>query len=134
MNNAFDNKRNKEDLSSDNNEGEYKENFTNFNSKLNLKEKDIIEALKKVFDPEIPVNIYDLGLIYNIEIINKFEAKITMTLTTPNCPVAKEMPLMVSNSIKNLEGFKSANINIVWDPPWNKDMMSEDAKLALDIA
>ena len=117
----------------ENNEGEYKENFSNFNSNLNLTEKDVIEALKKVFDPEIPVNIYDLGLIYNIEIIANFDVIVTMTLTTPNCPVAKEMPSMVSNAIKNLEGFKSASINIVWEPPWTKDMMSEDAKLALDI-
>ena len=117
----------------ENNEGEYKENFPNFNSNLNLTEKDVIEALKKVFDPEIPVNIYDLGLIYNIEIIANFDVIVTMTLTTPNCPVAKEMPSMVSNAIKNLEGFKSASINIVWEPPWTKDMMSEDAKLALDI-
>ena len=118
----------------ENNEGEYKENFPNFNSNLNLTEKDVIEALKKVFDPEIPVNIYDLGLIYNIEIIANFDVIVTMTLTTPNCPVAKEMPSMVSNAIKNLEGFKSASINIVWEPPWTKDMMSEDAKLALDIS
>ena len=117
----------------ENNEGEYKENFPNFNSNLNLTEKDVIEALKKVFDPEIPVNIYDLGLIYNIEIIANFDVIVTMTLTTPNCPVAKEMPSMVSNAIKNLEGFKSASINIVWEPPWTKDMMSEDAKLALAI-
>ena len=117
----------------ENNEGEYKENFPNFNSNLNLTEKDVIEALKKVFDPEIPVNIYDLGLIYNIEIIANFDVIVTMTLTTPNCPVAKEMPSMVSNAIKNLEGFKSASINIVWEPPWTKDTMSEDAKLALDI-
>jgi len=117
----------------ENNEGEYKENFSNFNSNLNLTEKDVIEALKEVFDPEIPVNIYDLGLIYNIKIIANFDVIVTMTLTTPNCPVAKEMPSMVSNAIKNLEGFKSASINIVWEPPWTKDMMSEDAKLALDI-
>ena len=131
MNNKSENDTKIESL--ENNEGEYKENFPNFNSNLNLTEKDVIEALKKVFDPEIPVNIYDLGLIYNIEIIANFDVIVTMTLTTPNCPVAKEMPSMVSNAIKNLEGFKSASINIVWEPPWTKDMMSEDAKLALDI-
>ena len=131
MNNKSENDTKIESL--ENNEGEYKENFSNFNSNLNLTEKDVIEALKKVFDPEIPVNIYDLGLIYNIEIIANFDVIVTMTLTTPNCPVAKEMPSMVSNAIKNLEGFKSASINIVWEPPWTKDMMSEDAKLALDI-
>ena len=131
MNNKSENDTKIESL--ENNEGEYKENFSNFNSNLNLTEKDVIEALKKVFDPEIPVNIYDLGLIYNIEIIANFDVIVTMTLTTPNCPVAKEMPSMVSNAIKNLEGFKSASINIVWEPPWTKDMMSEDAKLALAI-
>ena len=131
MNNKSENDTKMESLET--NEGEYKENFSNFDSNLNLTEKDVIEALKKVFDPEIPVNIYDLGLIYNIKIIANFDVIVTMTLTTPNCPVAKEMPSMVSNAIKNLEGFKSASINIVWEPPWTKDMMSEDAKLALDI-
>ena len=98
---------------------------------MDLKEK-VIDEIKKIYDPEIPVNIYELGLIYDVSIIEKV-VKVKMTLTTPNCPVAKEMPSMVSNAIKNLEGFKSASINIVWEPPWTKDMMSEDAKLALDI-
>ena len=131
MNNKSENDTKMESLET--NEGEYKENFSNFDSNLNLTEKDVIEAVKKVFDPEIPVNINDLGLIYNIEIINNFDVIVTMTLTTPNCPVAKEMPSMVGNAIKNLKGFKSASIKIVWEPPWTKDMMSEDAKLALDI-
>ena len=117
----------------ENNEGEYKENFPNFNSNLNLTEKDVIEALKKVFDPEIPVNIYDLGLIYNIKIIANFDVIVTMTLTTPNCPVAKEMPSMVSNAIKNLEGFKSASINIVWEPPWGVEQMREAARLEINL-
>ena len=97
-----------------------------------LKEK-IITEIKKIYDPEIPVNIYDLGLIYEIELIDEYIVKINMTLTTPNCPVAGEMPSMVANSIKNLNGFKSVEINLVWEPPWTKDMMTEDAKLALDI-
>ena len=115
-------------------EDKHSETFDDFNRNLNLNESNIIEALKTVYDPEIPVNIYDLGLIYKIELNKSFDVKITMTLTTPNCPVAGEMPSLVANSIKKLEGFNSVNVNLVWDPPWNKDMMSDDAKLALDMA
>ena len=108
--------------------------FTNFQKNLNLTKTDIINALKKVYDPEIPVNIYDLGLIYKIHLDENYDVKIEMTLTTPNCPVAEEMPSMVANSIEELKGFNSVNVILVWDPPWNKDMMSEDAKLALDMS
>ena len=83
-------------------------------------------------DPEIPVNLYDLGLIYSIEIINK-NVLIEMTLTNPNCPVAGQMPQNVGKSIENLEGLKSLEVRLVWQPKWTKDLMSEDAKLALDI-
>ena len=114
-------------------DGSYKQKFTEFDENLKLNENDIINALKSVYDPEIPVNIYDLGLIYNIELSNNFDVKIIMTLTTPNCPIAGEMPLMVAKSIKNLKGFKSVDVHLVWEPTWTKDMMSEDAKLALDI-
>ena len=114
-------------------DGNYKESFSNCDENLKLNKEDVIKALKTVYDPEIPVNIYDLGLIYEIELIDEYIVKINMTLTTPNCPVAGEMPSMVANSIKNLNGFKSVEINLVWEPPWTKDMMSEDAKLALDI-
>ena len=114
-------------------DGNYKESFSNCDENLKLNKEDVIKALKTVYDPEIPVNIYDLGLIYEIELIDEYIVKINMTLTTPNCPVAGEMPSMVANSIKNLNGFKSVEINLVWEPPWNKDMMTEDAKLALDI-
>ena len=110
------------------------EQFTDFNETLNLNKTHIIDALKTVFDPEIPVNIYDLGLIYNIDLGNNFDVKIQMTLTSPNCPVAGEMPNMVANSIKKLGGFKSVTVDLVWEPPWSKEMMSEDAKLALDIS
>tara|TARA_B100000579_G_C22598241_1_gene741387 strand:+ start:44 stop:454 length:411 start_codon:yes stop_codon:yes gene_type:complete len=114
-------------------DGNYKESFSNCDENLKLNKEDIIKALKTVYDPEIPVNIYDLGLIYEIELIDDYIVKVNMTLTTPNCPVAGEMPSMVANSIKNLNGFKSVEINLVWEPPWTKDMMTEDAKLALDI-
>ena len=100
---------------------------------MDLKEK-VIEEIKKIYDPEIPVNIYDLGLVYNIDITKDLEVKVEMTLTTPNCPVAGEMPSLVANSIKKLGGFSGVRVNLVWDPIWNKDMMSEDAKLALDIS
>ena len=114
-------------------DGNYKESFSNCDENLKLNKEDVIKALKTVYDPEIPVNIYDLGLIYEIELIDEYIVKVNMTLTTPNCPVAGEMPSMVANSIKNLNGFKSVEINLVWEPPWTKDMMTEDAKLALDI-
>ena len=107
------------------------EEFDNFKKNLNLTKDHIIKSLKQVFDPEIPVNIYDLGLIYNIHLNDEKDIEIKMTLTTPNCPVAGEMPLMVAKSIKKLSGFKSIRILLVWDPTWTKDMMSEDAKLAL---
>ena len=114
-------------------DGNYKESFSNCDENLKLNKEDIIKALKTVYDPEIPDNIYDLGLIYEIELIDDYIVKVNMTLTTPNCPVAGEMASMVANSIKNLNGFKSVEINLVWEPPWTKDMMTEDAKLALDI-
>ena len=122
------------DASSENEEDTYYEKFEDINKNLNLGKENIVEALKKVFDPEIPVNIYDLGLIYNIGIDKDLGVKVEMTLTSPNCPVAGEMPSLVANSIKKLGGFSGVSVNLVWDPIWNKDMMSEDAKLALDIS
>ena len=83
-------------------------------------------------DPEIPVNIYDLGLIYSIKIV-KNNVIIEMTLTNPNCPVAGQMPENVGKSIEALKGLRSVEVNLVWKPIWTKDLMSEDAKLALDI-
>mgnify|MGYP001356640064 FL=1 len=97
----------------------------------NLKDK-IIKEIKKIYDPEIPVNIYELGLIYKIEIENNI-VKIDMTLTTPNCPVAESLPKMVKNNILNIEGVKDVDLNLVWDPPWTKDKMSEAAKLELNL-
>ena len=93
----------------------------------------IVDACKTVYDPEIPVNIYDLGLIYNIEVKNENEAYIEMTLTSPNCPVADSLPKMVKENIMSVEGVKKVNLKLVWSPPWTKDMMSEEAKLELNL-
>ena len=89
--------------------------------------------MKKVYDPEIPVNIYDLGLIYNIEVKNENEAYIEMTLTSPNCPVADSLPKMVKENINSIEEIKKVDLKLVWSPPWTKDMMSEEAKLELNL-
>ena len=110
--------------------------FEEFDDQKNnnvVKKEDIINQLKEVFDPEIPVNIYDLGLIYNIGINDEKSVKIEMTLTSPNCPVAESLPQEVSQKIKNLGGMTSLAVYLTFEPPWDKDKMSEDAKLALDI-
>ena len=99
---------------------------------MKIKEK-IIAEIKKVYDPEIPVNIYDLGLIYNIEVKNENEAYIEMTLTSPNCPVADSLPKMVKENINSIEEIKKVDLKLVWNPPWTKDMMSEEAKLELNL-
>ena len=99
---------------------------------MELKEK-IIEEIKKIYDPEIPVNIYDLGLIYDIQVKDKNTAKIKMTLTSPNCPVAESLPKEVKDGIMQVEGIDNVDLNLVWDPPWNKDRMSEAAKLELNL-
>ncbi|MEN8222012.1 MAG: SUF system Fe-S cluster assembly protein [Acidobacteriota bacterium] len=96
-------------------------------------EKAIIDVIKTVYDPEIPLNIYDLGLIYKIDIDEKKNVRIEMTLTSPNCPVADSMPNEVGEKVGNVEGVKSAYVELVWDPPFNKDMMSEEARLLLGI-
>ena len=99
---------------------------------MKIKEK-VIAEIKKVYDPEIPVNIYDLGLIYSIDIKNETEAYIEMTLTSPNCPVADSLPKMVKENISSIEEIKKVNLKLVWNPPWTKDMMSEEAKLELNL-
>ena len=91
----------------------------------------IIERLKKVFDPEIPVNIYDLGLIYNISVDGDSVAHITMTLTAPNCPVAESLPVDVKDAVMLVEGIKDCKVELTFYPPWSKDMMSEEAMLDL---
>ena len=97
-----------------------------------LKEK-IVSEIKKIYDPEIPVNIYELGLIYKIEIKETKKVNIDMTLTSPNCPVAESLPKMVKDNILKLEGVDDVDLNLVWDPPWTKDKMSEAAKLELNL-
>ena len=97
-----------------------------------LKEK-IISEIKKIYDPEIPVNIYELGLIYKIEIKGTKKVNINMTLTSPNCPVAESLPKMVKDNILKLDGIDDVDLNLVWDPPWTKDKMSEEAKLELNL-
>ena len=101
-------------------------------TELASKEK-IGEALKTVYDPEIPVDIYELGLIYEIKIENEDTAKVKMTLTSPNCPVAESLPKDVKDGIMQVEGISKVDLDLVWDPPWNKDMMSEAAKLELNL-
>ena len=109
--------------------------FREFNNEVSdtlIDEEEVIKCIKTVMDPEIPVNLYDLGLIYSIK-INENNVLIEMTLTNPNCPVAGQMPENVGKSIEHLEGLKSIEVKLVWEPTWNKNLMSEDAKLALDI-
>ena len=98
----------------------------------NIKNK-VIEEIKKIFDPEIPVNIYELGLIYKLEVDDKNKVNIDMTLTSPNCPVAESLPKEVKDNIMKIEGVSEVNLNLVWEPPWDKDKMSEAAKLELNI-
>ena len=98
---------------------------------MDIKDK-IIDEIRKIYDPEIPVNIYELGLSYNIEVTGK-KAKIKMTLTTPNCPVAESLPKEVKESAMQVEEIDEVDLELVWDPPWNKDMMSDAAKLELNL-
>ena len=93
----------------------------------------IIDEIKKIYDPELPVNIYELGLIYDIQVKNEKSAKIIMTLTTPNCPVAESLPKEVKESVMQVEGMEEVDLKLVWDPPWSKDMMSEAAKLEMNL-
>ena len=97
------------------------------------KKEEIIAEISKIYDPELPVNIYELGLIYDIQVDNEKTAKIKMTLTTPNCPVAESLPKEVKEGAMQVEGIEDVDLELVWDPPWNKDMMSEAAKLELNL-
>ena len=98
---------------------------------MDLKEK-VINEIKKIYDPEIPVNIYELGLIYDVSIIEK-NVKVKMTLTTPNCPVAESLPKEVKESIMDIDGVDKVDLDLVWEPPWDKSMMSDAAKLELNL-
>lgn len=101
---------------------------------MNLEfENKVIEALKNVFDPEIPVNIYDLGLIYELKISENKDVSIRMTLTAPNCPVAEDMPNIVREAVKSIDGVNEVTVDIVFEPPWDKDMISESGLIELGL-
>lgn len=93
----------------------------------------IVNVLKSIYDPEIPVDIYELGLIYDVFVNEDYDVKILMTLTTPNCPVAETLPLEVEEKVKSLDAVKSAEVEITFDPPWTQELMSEEAKLELGM-
>jgi|TARA_B110000495_G_scaffold201227_1_gene218178 FeS assembly SUF system protein len=90
-----------------------------------------VEAICEIYDPEIPVNIYELGLIYDVKVSENLDVKILMTLTSPSCPVAESLPLEIKEKVEEIKEVNSAEIEITWDPPWDKTMMSEEAKLEL---
>ena len=115
-----------------NKNGSYFKKFEFQNEVSLINNEQIIKCIKTVMDPEIPVNLYDLGLIYSIKNRNN-NIIIEMTLTNPNCPVAGQMPESVAKSIEQIYGLRSIEVKLVWKPTWSKDLMSEDAKLALDI-
>jgi FeS assembly SUF system protein len=94
---------------------------------------DIVAALKTVYDPEIPADIYELGLIYRVDIEDDRSVKVDMTLTTPNCPAAAELPQMVENAVASVQGVSGAKVNVVWDPPWDQSRMSDEARLVLNM-
>ena len=91
----------------------------------------IIKVLKTIFDPEIPVDIYELGLIYDVFVNEDFDAKVLMTLTSPNCPVAESLPAEVEEKVKSIKGINQVEVEMTFDPPWTKDLMNEEAKLEL---
>jgi FeS assembly SUF system protein len=93
----------------------------------------IISAIKTVYDPEMPVNVYDLGLIYGIDITDQGIVDISMTLTSPACPVAQSLPAQVEEAVTSVEGIDSARVTVVWDPPWSREVMSDEAKFALNL-
>ena len=100
---------------------------------MNELKNKVIAEVKKIYDPEIPVNIYELGLIYNIIVDENNNVKINMTLTSPNCPVAESLPKEVKDSIMKINEVNKVDLDLVWDPPWEKSMMSEAAKLELNL-
>ena len=102
-------------------------------SELDRLSNEIINVISGIYDPEIPVNIYELGLIYDVEISDLFDVNITMTLTSPNCPVAETLPKEVEEKVKSVGKIKNVAVEITFEPPWTKDMMSEEAKLELGM-
>ena len=107
--------------------------FISSREKMSELKNKVVAEIKKIYDPEIPVNIYELGLIYKIEINDEKKVNIEMTLTSPNCPVAESLPKMVKDNILKLDGVDDVDLKLVWDPPWTKDKMSEAAKLELNL-
>ena len=103
------------------------------NIDVNALGEKIVRVLKTIFDPEIPVDIYGLGLIYDVFVNEDYEVKILMTLTTPNCPVAETLPLEVEEKVKSLDEVKDSEVEITFDPPWSQDLMSDEAKLELGM-
>ena len=103
------------------------------NTEIEQLGEEIVKVICTIYDPEIPVNIYELGLIYDVKIENENTAKIIMTLTSPNCPVAESLPQEVKDSAMQVEGVEKVDLDLVFEPPWNKDMMSEAAKLELNL-
>ena len=95
--------------------------------------EDIVGVICEIYDPEIPVNIYALGLIYDVQVSDECDVKIIMTLTSPNCPVAESLPLEIEEKVKSLNDVKNVTVEIVFEPPWSKEMMSEEAKLELGM-
>ena len=126
------NNKNLSDFLPDRNSSYFKK-FDKVDKKIKITKEQIIEEIKKVKDPEIPVNLYDLGLIYNIDIDEYNNVLIDMTLTNPNCPVAGSMPESVGRAVEKINNLLSISVRLVWYPKWEKKMMSEEAKLALDI-
>ena len=100
---------------------------------LNRLTDDIVSALKTVYDPEIPADIYELGLIYKIDIADDRAVKLDMSLTSPNCPAAQELPIMVENAVASVGGVKEAKVSVVWEPPWDPSRMSDEARLVLNM-
>ena len=93
--------------------------------------EEVVSVLCQIYDPEIPVNIYELGLIYDVQVSEDYDVKILMTFTAPNCPVAESLPIEIKEKVEKINSIKNAEIEITWDPPWDKSMMSEEAKLEL---
>ena len=116
-----------------NKNGSYYKKFETTNEVNLINKEEVIKCIQTVMDPEIPVNLYDLGLIYKIKINDNNDVTVEMTLTNPNCPVAGNMPKNVGKSIEILSNLNSIKVSLVWEPKWDKSLMSEEAKLALDI-
>jgi FeS assembly SUF system protein len=102
-------------------------------AELNKLTDDIIAGLKTVYDPEIPADVYEIGLIYKIDIGDDRAVKIDMSLTSPNCPSAQELPIMIENAVSSVPGVKEAKVTVVWDPPWDPSRMSDEARLVLNM-